>query len=55
MRNHVQGAKGEADGRVPGANGAAGTGKVRRKRRRWTTAAGSRSRPRSGAVARFQI
>ena len=36
MRNHVQGAKGEADGRPPGANGAAGTGKVRRKRRRWS-------------------
>ena len=36
MRNHVQGAKGEADGRPPGANGAAGTGKARRKRRRWS-------------------
>ena len=36
MRNHVQGAKGEADGRAPGANGAAGTGKARRKRRRWS-------------------
>ena len=36
MRNHVQGAKGKAGGRPPGANGAAGTGKVRRKRRRWS-------------------
>ena len=36
MRNHVQGAKGKADGRPPGANGAAGTGKARRKRRRWS-------------------
>ena len=36
MRNHVQGAKGEAVGRPPGANGAARTGKVQRKRRRWS-------------------
>lgn len=36
MRNHVQGAKDKAVGRPPGANGAAGTGKVRRKRRRWS-------------------
>ena len=34
MRNHVQGAKGKAVGRTPRANGAARTGKVRRKRRR---------------------
>ena len=36
MRNHVQGAKGEADGRSPGANGATRTGEVPRKRRRWS-------------------
>ncbi|MCY4121740.1 MAG: transposase [Acidobacteria bacterium] len=36
MRNYVQGAKGKAGGRPPGANGAAGTGKERRKRRRWS-------------------
>ena len=36
MRNPVQVAKAKADGRPPGANGAAGTGEVRRKRRRWS-------------------
>lgn len=36
MRNHVLGAEGEAVGRPPGANGAVGTGKARRKRRRWS-------------------
>ena len=33
MRNHVLGAEGKAVGRTSGANGATGTGKVRRKRR----------------------
>lgn len=36
MRNHALGAKGQAIGRTPGANGAARTGKARRKRRRWS-------------------
>ena len=36
MRNHVQGAEGKAVGRTSRSNGAARTGKVRRKRRRWS-------------------
>ncbi len=36
MRNHFQGAEGKAVGRTSRANGAARTGKVRRKRRRWS-------------------
>ena len=36
MRNDVQGAKGKGVGRPPVANGAAGAGKARRKRRRWS-------------------
>ena len=36
MRNHVLGAEGKAVDRTSGANGAARTGKVRRKRRRWS-------------------
>ena len=36
MRNHVMGAEGKAVGWTSGANGAARTGKERRKRRRWS-------------------